>query len=473
MRLLIQAKNIFILGIKGMAMANLAVILKKLGKNVIGSDTADIFPTDTALQESQIPVITSFDEKDLPDNIDLAIYSASHNGKNNPQIIALVKKGVKIASQAEIISELLDQCENKIAVCGCHGKTTTSSFLAYSLLKLGVKPSYLVGAPNFNEYLGGDFQEKKYFVAEADEYGINPPFDIAPKFYLLNPNWILCTNIDFDHPDVYENLTATQSAFANFFTKVKQQKKRLIVCSDCEELMNVVEKLPRDNYLTFGFEKKSDLHIKNFSVADERTIFQIEYHGQDLGTFKISLFGKKNISNVAGAILLLLELGFSADKIRLAINDFKGAKRRFELVTKVNEFYLFDDYAHHPNEIKATISAVRDRFPNKRIGIIFQPHTFSRTQALLKEFSNALSQADYSLILPIFPSAREQAANFKITSLDIEKVNSNSHIFAFTDKDELLKKFRQLVKPQDIVFTMGAGNVYELKNAIINIINKL
>ena len=186
--------------------------------------------------------------------------------------------------------------------------------------------------------------------------------------------------------------------------------------------------------------------------------------------FTTSLFGEKNISNAAGVVLTLLDLGFDVKKIKNAIKDFASVKRRFEFVYKKNETYLFDDYAHHPAEIAATIAAAKARFKDRRIVTIFQPHTYSRTLSLKKEFATSLSKSDLCLITPIFPSARENAKEFHISSFDIEKEAANGQVKAFSSTKELLVQLKEAVKPRDIIFTIGAGDIYKLKDEIIKII---
>ena len=194
-------------------MANLAVILKKLGKDVTGSDVSEEFITDELLKKNKIAWQSGFNPGSLPGNTDLVIYSAAHRGLLNPQIQQAKKRNIPVISQAEFQAKLLDRFKTKIAVCGCHGKTTTSSLLSYALIKLGVNPSYMIGSPSFDGYPGGDYNGSGYFVIEADEYGVDPPRDKTPKFHFLNPNYILCTNIDFDHPDVYKNLDEVKKAY--------------------------------------------------------------------------------------------------------------------------------------------------------------------------------------------------------------------------------------------------------------------
>src|SRR3989338_3077986 len=245
-----QAKNIFFLGIKGVAMTNLAVVLKKMGKNVSGCDLKEEFITDKLLKDNKINWQIGFDSNKLSKQVDLIVYSAAHGGTNNPLIIETKKKNINIVSQAQLMGELMDQFAERIAVCGCHGKTTTSSLLVYALNKLKQKPSYLVGVPFFSGSQGGDFQSKKYFVVEADEYGVNPPVNKTPKFNLLNPDYIIATNIDFDHPDVYKDLKETKKAFKKFFGN-----RKLIANIDDKNLFQCINTL---NSITYGESEKSN-----------------------------------------------------------------------------------------------------------------------------------------------------------------------------------------------------------------------
>ena len=452
-----QSKNIFFLGIKGVAMANLAVILKKMGKNITGCDIEEEFITDKLLKDNKITWITGFDANKLDKETDLIVYSAAHGGTSNPLIVAALQNKIKVISQAKLLGELMDQFENKIAVCGCHGKTTTSSLLVYALNKLKQKPSYLVGVPFFTGCQGGDFQDKKYFVVEADEYGVNPPTDKMPKFNLLNPNYIIATNIDFDHPDVYKDIEETKEAFKKFFSD-----KKLIANIDDP---NLVQCINISKVITYGESEKADYQIINYKISEEETTFEIK----NVGEFSISLFGKHNISNATAVIVQLLELGFKAEEIKKALIGFTGAERRFEKVYFKNNIYLFDDYAHHPAEIAATINAAKARFKGRRIIVIFQPHTYSRTSNLLKEFKESLSLTDVGLILPIFASARENSSQFKVSSKDIADGSRN---LQYVDSNvQLINQLAIILKEGDVVFTMGAGDVYKLREQIIKIIN--
>src|SRR3989339_272971 len=385
-------KSIFFIGIKGAAMSNLAVIFKKMGKTVSGCDTDEEFITDTILHSYHIPNLVGFSENILPKHVDLVVYSAAHNGKDNP-----------------------------IAI-------------------------------------------------EADEYGVNPPLDKTPKLLLLNPTHIICTNIDFDHPDVYKDITETKETFKTFF-----DHKRLYLCIDDPQIKSVMGSLDKKQHLTYGFSKEADLQIQNPVVNETQSSFNLIYKGAPLGLFTISLFGEKNISNAAGVILSLLDLGLNSEEIKKAIKNFSSVKRRNELIYHQNDIYLFDDYGHHPAEIAATISAARARFKNRRIILLFQPHTFSRTLSLKADFAVSLATSDYCLVAPIFPSAREKKEKFKVTSYDIEKEANKKgvfHVKACDSKEYILNKLDKYLKKKDIVFTVGAGDIYKLHGDIIKIMNR-
>lgn len=468
-----DVKKIFFLGIKGAAMANLAVYFKKMGKTVAGTDTDDVFITDEILAENNIKSDVGFDEKNLDENVDLVVYSAAHNGVRNPIIQTALKRKIDVITQADLIGEIMRDFGWSIAVSGCHGKTTTTSLLAYALDNLGARPSYLVGVPYFTGHPGVNYQGDKYFVVEADEYGINPPLDKTPKFHKLDPDYIVATNIDFDHPDVYKNVAETERAFLKFFKRAlgKRARQPFVFSADDGNLMKAAKSLPEDSYVTCGYAKTSDYRIVDVNMTEDYSDFDLleRETGKKIGGFRVSIPGRMNIVNASQVIVMLMKLGYGTKDIAKAISGFEGSERRFQKIYRSEKFALYDDYAHHPSEIKTTILAAKDKFPGKRVVVIFQPHTFSRTAYLLNDFARSLSAADKVLLLPIFPSAREDASAFKISSADIAKKASNDRISAFASKEELLLELKNSTLPGDIIFMMGAGDVYKMKDEIMEI----
>ena len=472
-----HAQHIFFVGIKGVAMANLARMMVQMGKRVSGSDVDAPFITDEVIESNSVPVIHSFESEDLPDDVDLVVYAASHGGKSNAQVVEAENRNVQILHQSELLGQMMSMFDTSIAVAGCHGKTTTSSLLSYALIKLSPGISYMVGTPSFNGHPGGDYNGTQYFIVEADEYGIDPPDNITPKFHLLHPDYAIITNIDHDHPDVYSSIEETKKAFQKFMNQVLQKNvimPQLVLCEDDKNICDLTMELQKDSYMTYGFSKTADVNISNIQTTETGSNFEILSKLFELKktTVHSNLFGEKNVLNTTAVITILLHLGFSIEKISEAIMGFTGAKRRFEYIGKTKKITLYDDYAHHPEEIGATIHAARARFPKKRIVLLFQPHTYSRTEQLKNEFAQALVQADLVVLLPIFPSARETEAKHSITSVKLAEIANALHkekIIPVKSKDEALLLIDKRSENNDLVITMGAGDVYRLGKDILEI----
>lgn len=456
-------------------MVNIAVILKKMGKTVSGIDVQELFPTDEVLIRENIGYFP-MDLPQLPEHVDVIIYSAAHKGADHPLVRQAKKNGITVMHQAEFIGELLGMFDTSLAVAGCHGKTTTSSLLAYALLHLKEEPSYLLGTPTFNEFLGGDFRKHTYFVLEADEYGVNPPEDITSKLTFLQPGYSIILNVDHDHPDVFVDLEAVQKVFTRYARHIGQQDElhpRLVLCADDEPLMQIAKKLERNTYVTYGFNEQADYVIRHVGYSNTGSSFAISQKNINIHRFTISLFGEKSVSNAAAVVVQLLILGFAPEEIASAITGFTGAKRRFEQVAKEKETYLFDDYAHHPHEVEAVIGAARKRFPERNLIVIFQPHTYSRTEQFKTEFIYALSHADAAIIAPIFASAREERNEDAVDSFQLQQIAEElkvKNVVAADTFEQVLRLLPTYLTGKDIILTAGAGDIYTLKDDIISVV---
>lgn len=469
--MILDNKSFFLLGIKGAAMANIAVMLQQMGKKVSGVDVSEEFITDGVLSEHSISFSTDFADTDSLNGYEVFVYSAAHGGEDNPLAKAAKAKGLMLVNQPQLVGELVDKFPRSIAVAGCHGKTTTSSLLAWALQKLGQNPSYLIGAPPFGGGGGGKITDSDYMVVEADEYGVHPPKDKTPKLLFLHPTYALCTNIDFDHPDVYDDLEMTKKTFVQFFS----QAQNIILCGDDPVIRSLFPLATAKKPLLYGTTADCDYQIRNPQAQPSGISFELLKKGETQGIFTSLLFGEKNILNCAGVAAMLFELGFEAEEIRQAVPGFSGAKRRMETVWTDMNSYLIDDYAHHPAEISATIKALRSRFPGKKLHILFQPHTFSRTEELKDAFITELSQADFTYLLPIFASARENSAQFHITSSELARLAEEigvKTLLSFDDKQSLLVGLGEKWHSGDVVITLGAGDIYKLKDDIIGLLNE-
>lgn len=452
-------------------MANIAVMLKQLGKKVGGVDVSEAFITDNSLVQNNIQFSTDFSDLKSLDGYEVFVYSAAHSGEDSILAKEAQKRGIQLVSQPQLIAEIVQKHPLSIAVAGCHGKTTTSSLLAWALTKLGKDPGFLIGAPPFDGGGGGKITNSDYFVVEADEYGVHPPKDKTPKLLFLHPTYALCMNIDFDHPDVYDDLEMTKKTFIQFFT----QAQHCIICGDDPVIRLLLPNLVQKGAKVYGTTDDCDYQIVKSEANSQGISFELLKYGVSQGTFSSLLFGEKNILNCAGVVTLLLELGCESTAIQKAIDEFPGAKRRMETVWTDKNSYLIDDYGHHPAEIAATISALKSRFPGKKLHVLFQPHTFSRTEELKNDFIKELSKADNVYLLPIFASARENSAHFHITSAELSRLalsQGTDSFFAFDEKTSLLARLKVNWHPGDIVVTLGAGDIYKLKDDIIDILNE-
>ncbi len=462
---MLSARHIFFVGIKGVAMANLAIIARELQKTVSGSDTVEHFITDNLLGD--ISVLTSFKSEDLPKDVDLVVYSAAHGGLTNPQVIEAKSRGIQVLHQVEFINTVISSYQYCIGVAGCHGKTTTTSLLAYALIRLGKQPGYLAGVSAFTGFQAGSAGKKNIFVLEADEYGMSPPEDLRPKFLQLELDAAIITNIDFDHPDVFKNIQETEDIFYRFAQCIMhnndQNKPSLFLCIDDEKVARLTQKLPREKYVTYGFNTNADFNISEWQGTTAGSSFKLVYQNKSF-VFETNLWGRANIQNATAVISMLVLMGFTFQEIQQAIEGFSGAKRRFEMIAHIQGSYIIDDYAHHPHEIQATIEAARMRFPSQKIVVIFQPHTYSRTFALKSEFIQSLSLADQAFILPIFGSAREghqekQYSSEKLVQEANEAGYSHIKFLPRINKEDNMLQMH--IHQGDVLVTMGAGNVYE------------
>ena len=461
--------KVYLVGIKGVAMSALAIILKKMGYEVFGSDVEEIFITDEELHKNNLIPDVGFDASKINKDLSFLIYSGANKGINNLQVQKAIEQGIKIYTQAEYIGKLIKEFEISIAITGSHGKTTTSSLLAYCLIKLGGSPSYMIGSSSFNNFLGGDFISKKYFVFEADEYAVDPPRDNTIKLEHYHPDYSVITNIDFDHPDVYRNINHVKEIFLKFINN----SKNVFLCIDDLNSRDLITKINK-KVITFGYSEEADFQIYQSKSLITGSRFLIKSKDKELGEFITNLYGKKNISNIAGVIALLSSLGFELEKLKEVIKGFKGAKRRFELIFDSNGILLYDDYAHHPSEIESTLNTAKEIFKNRRIVVIFQSHTFSRTQKFLKEFAISLSIADVIYVMPIFSSARENKEDFNVSAQSIVDIaEKHVDIKALDNKTNLLFELNRNLRVGYVIFTMGAGYLNNYSTDIIAVIKSL
>jgi len=460
-----QLKNlrfIYFVGIKGVAMTALAIVAKEMGIKVNGSDVGEEFITDAVLKRNKISWQRGFKKENittLKRKPDLVVVTGAHGGMTNPEALAAKEIGLKVMMHGQALGMFMDSFQG-IAVAGCHGKTTTAAMVATILAKSGLDPCFAVGSGDiFCLSNPGHAGQGKYFVAEADEYLTCPLTDKTPRFLWQNPKIAVFTNIEYDHPDAFTDLEAVKKAFSKFSQKIPQDGL-LVAGIDNQNLRQILPDVTCP-MITFGRSPLSDYQIIRISFGQERTWFRVKHKEIDLGEFSLQVPGAHNVLNALAGAVVANRLGISWEKIKKGLKAFSGTKRRFEKIGAVNGIFLYDDYAHHPTEIRATLKAARDWFPKKRIICIFQPHTYSRTKALFSEFARSFKEANIGIIVDIYSSAREKddlGINSKMLVNEAKKHRQN--VYYLAKKRGVLDWLRKNALSGDIIFTMGAGDIF-------------
>lgn len=458
-------QRVHLTGIKGVGMTALACCFKDLGMKVSGSDVDEVFVTDEVLRKKGI-AWQGFSEKNITQKIDLLIFTGAHQNKENPEMKKAKTLRIKVLSQGEVLGELMSLKKTGVSVCGVGGKTTTAAMMATLLDLLGGNPSFSIGAGFINPLdFPGRFDKKgKTFVAEADEYMASPS-DPTPKFFYQKPQVIVLTNLEYDHPDVYRNFKETKVAFKSFIKRLPSDGL-LVAPIDSAKMRSFLEELEIP-IQTVGFTSETDWQIKKYRMVDKGACFSLNYKGLFLDKIQISVPGQFNALNATAALAVMNFLGFSLKKAAGVLEKFKGTQRRFEFIGEVGGRKLFDDYAHHPKQLKATLQAAKRKFKTGRIWAIFQPHTFSRTKALFKKFTKSFVDADFVIIVPIYASAREKD-KMGVSGRRLQKGIAKFHYQTFYREtpEQVTELLKEKSQPGDIIFTLGAGDIFQWHEGI-------
>lgn len=423
------------IGIKGSGMSSLAQIAYDMGHEVQGSDEETYFFTQEKLEQRNIPMY-GYNVENIKEGFEVILGNAFD--ETHIEYRAAKELGLKIYTYSQFLGKLLDEIPS-IAVTGAHGKTTTSTMVS-NIFKHNFVTSYLIGDGTGHGEINSD-----YIVAEACEY--------YRHFLAYHPNYAIVTNIDFDHPDYFNDEHDMFDAFQSF---VNQVKDTVVICGD-DHLASQL-KPSTAKVVTYGFNEGNDYQIKNVKTTSENSEFDVYKNSELLGTFTMAVFGLHDISNATSAIALADICGLSTDEIQQSLGSYHHAERRFT-EHKVGTNIVVDDYAHHPSEIKATIDSARRKYSDKQIIAIFQPHTYTRTAKFLNEFAESLLTADKVFLCPIFASVREKE---KIVGIeDLQKVTPGSEIIYGEEN------FDKLNFDNSVILFMGAGNINKLCNKFV------
>ncbi|MCE4051303.1 MULTISPECIES: UDP-N-acetylmuramate--L-alanine ligase [Bacillaceae] len=419
-------------GIKGSGMSALAQILHDMGLKVQGSDVEKRFFTQVALEQSGIKILP-FSKENIQPGMNVIVGNAFPD--THEEVVEANALGLPVVRYHRFLGDFMKQFTS-VAVTGAHGKTSTTGLLAHVIK--GAKPTaYLIG-----DGTGRGTENAEYFAFEACEY--------RRHFLSYFPDYAIMTNIDFDHPDYFANVDDVFSAFQEMAWQVN---KGIFACGDDEQLQKIQAKVP---VVFYGFDDENDFQARNVVKSTEGTTFEVYVRNTYYNTFSIPTFGNHNILNALSVIALSHYEDLDASIVQERLMSFEGVKRRFS-EKQIGDQVIIDDYAHHPTEIKATVEAARQKYPDREIVAVFQPHTFSRTQTFLNEFAESLSLADSTYLCEIFGSARENHGKLSIEDL-AEKIPGSKVISE--EKIEALKAHEK-----SVILFMGAGDVQKFQEA--------
>lgn len=446
-------------------MTALAELCLRSGATVSGSDTTEVFYTDAVLKKLGISVFSPFDPAQVPKTADAFIYSTAYTPENNAELMLALASGKPVLSYPEALG-LLTEEKLTLAVCGTHGKTTTSALLAVALQGAGYDPSAIVGSA-ISEWGGGALAGAgKHLVIEADEY--------QDKLRFYHPFGVILTSVDWDHPDFFPTVAEYEVVFERFVSRIP--KHGFLIANGDEARVRVVAAHSPSHVITYGAHPENAVRLADVTVIapdspegrlGRRQTFMVEHGDERLGPFTLRLAGAHNAHNALAVIALFLHLKLPLDTLAKSLERFTGTKRRFESVGERHGALIYDDYAHHPDEVRVTIKAFRELYPKRTLIVIFHPHTYTRTQALLGDFAEALSLADQVHILDIYASAREAQATVSSSDLvaRINMVYPDRAHFA-PDRGALVTELSATLTPDDLVVTMGAGDVWQVAQAL-------
>jgi UDP-N-acetylmuramate--alanine ligase len=464
--------SIYFVGIKGTGVCALAELIHGMGVKVQGSDTNEVFYTDEILRELGIPFHETFNPAHISGDIDLVIHSAAYGGENNAELAEAARKNIPLMTYPQALGAY-SVAFDSTGIAGVHGKTTTTAMAGCLVRGLGLPGRVLVGSAvaNFSgrsTWTQGD----TYFIAETCEY--------RRHFLLFHPKRIVLTAVESDHQDYYPTYESIHSAFVEY-CRLLPPGGELIYCSDdpgATEVAGIIESDKHDITLVpYGFTASGDFHISSYRVENEMAYFRVNAFNLELA---LPVPGRHQSLNAAAAIALTSSLlkkesegnGHSVKNelrqfaIKKALEEFKGSKRRSEILGCAGGMLFMDDYGHHPTAIKTTLEGLRGFYPARRLVVSFMSHTYTRTAALLGEFAASLAEADVLFLHKIYASARERFDGHIDGKSIMEKIESlpdkKTELFYTDEPIDAFEQLKKILKPGDLFLTLGAGSNWPL-----------
>lgn len=448
-------EKIHFVGIGGIGMSGIAEVLLNLGYQVSGSDLRESDTTER-LRSLGGEICIGHAAENLT-NVDVVVTSTAVQS-DNPEVIEAKHRMVPVIPRAEMLAELM-RMKYGIAIAGTHGKTTTTSMVATVLTHAGIDPTIVIGGKLNTLGSNAKLGQGKFLVAEADESD--------GSFLTLSPTIAVVTNIDADHLDYYTGgLEQIKDTFVSFINKVPFYGLAVL----CQEDRNINEIIPRikKRFMTYGLSSQADLRATHVKLDGFQTTFTAHYKGYRLGEISFNMPGAHNVLNALACTAVALELDVPFDKIQEGFAQFGGVGRRFTVKGEKNGIMVVDDYGHHPAEIRATLGAARNGWPERRLVVAFQPHRYSRTKELFNEFVTCFYDADVLVLTDIYAASEQPIPGVTAERLAEEtRRHGQRDVTYIADRNDLPDHLAGIVKEGDIVITLGAGNIWQAGEALV------
>lgn len=448
------AMKIHFIGIGGIGMSALAKIALRAGHSVSGSDIKESQLT-KKLSESGARVFIGHNQDNLSDDTDAVVYSSAVTF-DNVEITKAKNKNIPIWERARMLKSLMDK-KTTITISGSHGKTTTTSLVSHIFIDAGLDPTIAVGGMLANVDDNALLGSGEYFIAEADESD--------GSFLYYEPMYSIITNIDYEHLEYYANMESIKKSFMEFMNRTRKNGC-VFYCGDDSVLCSVVKQYNK-RAISFGFDPKSDVYARDIKISNFNSDFSCVYKNKDLGRFNLGIVGRHNISNSLAAIAVAIEAGIDRDKISLALASFMGARRRFQVKFNSDNILVVDDYAHHPTEIKATLSTCKN-ISHKRVIAVFQPHRYTRTKYLFEKFKSCFSDTDLLFMTDIYAAGESPLEGPDARNLSEAIREETSKRVEFLAREDITDTLLDIVSAGDLVIFLGAGDITKVCDDFIN-----
>lgn len=451
-----QGSHIHLMGICGTAMASLAGLLKDRGFKITGSDLNPYPPMSTQLEGLGIQIMKGYKAENLHPKPDYVIVGNVISASNE-EAQELAKLGIPFTSLPKAMGEFIIQDRESIVVSGTHGKTTTTSMMSWVAEEQGVKPGFLIGGipKNFSQSFKNP--EGNFFVIEGDEYD-TAYFDKVPKFVHYRPKHVILTSVEFDHADIYKDLQAVKDSFAKLMHLIPENGT-LIACADDENVMELRQLAKCKNSFTYGFSDKADFKAKVLFQDGNGVGFEVHYRGEILGPYSMEITGDYNILNATAVVAMSKNLGFSENRIQIALESFEGVKRRQEILGEPNGILVIEDFAHHPTAVRETVKGVQKKYPNRKVFSIFEPRSAtSRRKVFQKAYVEAFKGSHEVLLAKAFDQSKIDEENrFSTHELVSDLKTSGVSAEDFDGADQIVSALKSRAKTGDVVLIMSNG----------------